>query len=194
MTTRDESTSDKADKGDVLAVLKAQHDRIRSMFDEVDRGAGDTRQQRFEALRAFLAVHETAEELIVHPRARWATNGNAVVDDRLREEHDAKVVLSRLDGMSVTDPAFAADFAALREAVLSHADHEEREEFPLVVASTDAGTRALMATALLAAEAMGPTHPHPGVESMTANLVAGPMASLIDRTRDAVRAVLGPQS
>jgi hypothetical protein len=48
-----------------------------------------------------------------------------------------------------------------------------------------------MASAVRAAEAMAPTHPHPGVESMTANLMAGPIASVVDRTRDAVRAVLG---
>jgi hemerythrin superfamily protein len=178
---------------DVVALLRGQHERIRTMFREVDEAPdSDARQRRFEELRAFLAVHETAEELIVHPRARFGTNGNAVVAERLQEEHDAKVVLSRLDGMKVTSPGFAADFATLRDAVLDHADSEERDEFPLLLQSTDTSTRALMATALLAAEAMAPTHPHPGVETMTANLVAGPVASLIDRTRDTVRAVLGP--
>lgn len=178
---------------DVVALLRGQHERIRTLFREVDETAdSDVRQQRFDELRAFLAVHETAEELIVHPRARLGTRGNAVVADRLQEEHDAKVVLSRLDGMKVSSPDFAADFATLREAVLDHADSEERDEFPLILQITDKSTRALMASALLAAEAMAPTHPHPGVESMTANLVAGPVASLVDRTRDAVRAVLGP--
>jgi len=33
------------------------------------------------------------------------------------------------------------------------------------------------------------TH-HPSVESMTANPVAGPMASLVDRTRDVVRSMM----
>ena len=47
-----------------------------------------------------------------------------------------------------------------------------------------------MAKAVLAAEALAPTRPHPGVESMTLNLALGPVASLVDRTRDAVQAVL----
>jgi hypothetical protein len=42
-----------------------------------------------------------------------------------------------------------------------------------------------------AAEAAAPTHPHPGVESATANIVAGPPVSLFDRTKDMVRKGLG---
>jgi len=161
------------------------------MFAEVDKAAGTpARQDRFEELRRFLAVHETAEEIVVHPAARNADGGAEVVRDRLREEHDAKQVLSRLDGMAVTDPGFADDLATLREAVLAHADNEEREEFPLLQSSTDERTRARMAGAVRAAEALAPTHPHPGVESLTANLLLGPVASLVDRTRDAVRAAL----
>lgn len=47
-----------------------------------------------------------------------------------------------------------------------------------------------MAAAAKAAEAIAPTHPHAGAESATANLLVGPIASVIDRTRDAVRSVL----
>lgn len=182
----------RTDQPDVVALLRSQHERIRSMFDDVDHTADtEERQECFERLRRFLAVHETAEELIVHPRARHGEGGAEVVDDRLREEHDAKEVLSRLDGMKVNDPSFRADFDLLREQVLAHAESEEREEFPLLEQITDEKTRTLMAQAVTAAEAMAPTHPHPGVESMAANLVAGPVASLVDRTRDAIKAVLG---
>jgi hypothetical protein len=34
---------------------------------------------------------------------------------------------------------------------------------------------------------MAPTHPHPGVETATQNLLAGPIAAVADRTRDVVR-------
>lgn len=177
---------------DVVSLLKAQHERIRSLFDDVDKTADiGERQSRFEELRRLLAVHETAEELIVHPEARHADGGSEVVDARLQEEHDAKEVLSELDGMKVNDAGFVDRFATLRGAVLAHADSEEREEFPLLQGNTDQKTLHRMASAVRAAEAMAPTHPHPGVESMTANLMAGPIASLVDRTRDAVRAALG---
>jgi hypothetical protein len=177
---------------DVVTLLHAQHDRIRRLFAQVDGVSGASRQELFDELRALLAVHETAEELIVHPQARHGEDGEAVVARRLQEEHDAKQLLSRLDGMKVSDAGFDAAFTALRTAVLDHAEREELEEFPLLLQTGDPKLRARMARAVRAAEAMAPTHPHPGVESMTANLVVGPLASLVDRTRDAVRAVLGP--
>ena len=179
---------------DVVSLLVAQHERIRSLFQEVDKAAGsESKQQRFEELRRLLAVHETAEELIVHPEARHAEGGSAVVNARLQEERDAKELLVELDGMRVTDEGFADRLALLRQAVLDHASLEEHEEFPLLRQNTSEKTLTVMASAVRAAEAMAPTHPHPGVESMTANLVLGPVASLVDRTRDAVRAVLGGQ-
>lgn len=178
------------DTQDVVALLKAQHERIRQMFDDVEKASGEERRERFDELRRFLAVHETAEEMVVHPRARTGAGGNDVVDARLAEEHAAKEVLSRLDGMETSDPDFTPTLAQLRSSVLAHAASEEREELPLLERETDEGTRATMAAAVRAAEAIAPTHPHPGVESATANTLAGPLASIVDRTRDAVRAVL----
>jgi hypothetical protein len=36
------------------------------------------------------------------------------------------------------------------------------------------------------AESIAPTRPHPGVESATGNMLAGPFAAMLDRTRDAL--------
>jgi hypothetical protein len=48
-----------------------------------------------------------------------------------------------------------------------------------------------MARAVKAAEAMAPTRPHPGVESGAKNMALGPVAALMDRTKDAVRKAMG---
>src|SRR5690606_23418311 len=135
------------------------------------------RQRAFEELRRYLAVHETAEELITHPLARIADGGNDVVDERLEEETTAKKLLADLDGMDVADPAFDPKLAALRAAVITHAAAEEREEFPLLRADTDERMLERMAAAVLAVEKIAPTHPHPSVgSSATTNLLAGPLA------------------
>ena len=177
---------------DVVDLLLQQHEHIRELFASVGEAAGSSaRQQSFEELRRFLAVHETAEELITHPRARLADGGNAVVDARLEEETEAKRMLADLDGMKVEEPDFDAKLSALKSAVLAHAQAEEQEEFPLLRKDNDAEHLERMAAAVLAAEAVAPTHPHPSVgSSMTTNLMAGPLASVLDRTRDAVRAAL----
>jgi hemerythrin superfamily protein len=176
---------------DVVELLLAQHQHIRQRFADLESASGAVRQDIFEELRRFLAVHETAEELITHPRARTVPGGNDVVDARLEEETESKKLLASLDRMSVDDPQFPAQLAELKAAVLAHAEAEEREEFPLLREGLGEHQRAVMARAVQAAEAIAPTHPHPSVgSSMTTNLMAGPLAAVIDRTRDAVRAVL----
>jgi len=173
---------------DVVDLLLAQHERIRSMFTAVESAAGDAKQEKFEELRRFLAVHETAEELVTHPNARAAEGGNDVVDARLEEETESKKMLADLDGMSADEPDFDTKFAALKTAVLAHAEAEEQEEFPLLRGNSDQQKLERMASAIRAAEAVAPTHPHPSVgSSTTTNLMAGPLASVVDRTRDAVK-------
>lgn len=177
---------------DVVSLLLGQHERIRRLFDEVAKaGSAELKREKFAELRRLLAVHETAEEMVTHPRARM-TDGNAVVDELLEEEHDAKQMLADLEDMDVDSPGFDDVLVGLRIAVLKHAEHEERAEFPLLRQENDPATLAVMAKAVLAAEAIAPTHPHPAAgESLTTNAALGPIASVVDRTRDAVRAVIG---
>jgi hypothetical protein len=173
----------------VVDVLLKQHDRIRELFAEVETKFGEQRQEAFSTLRRLLAVHETAEEMIVHPFARHHV-GNEVIDARLSEEHAAKQALSDLDGMEVNDPQFGTQLQLLKGLVFDHAAHEESDEFDRLREELGSKEAELMGAAVLAAEAVAPTHPHPGVESATANVVAGPVAALVDRTRDAITAVM----
>lgn len=177
---------------DVVALLLAQHDQIRRLFAEVAGAqAPEMKRERFAELRALLAVHETAEEMVTHPRARM-NDGNAVVDALLEEEHVGKQMLAGVEKLDVDDPGFDQAFGDLRTAVLEHADHEERDEFPLLRKENDERTLRLMAAAVRAAEAVAPTHPHPlAGESVTVNAAVGPIAGVVDRARDAVRSVLG---
>ncbi|WP_332110696.1 hypothetical protein [Streptomyces gossypiisoli] len=55
----------------------------------------------------MLAVHETAEEEVIHPFTRRAgPGGEKVVEERLREEREARELLSCLDGMDTDGPKF----------------------------------------------------------------------------------------
>ncbi|MET9801756.1 hemerythrin domain-containing protein [Streptomyces sp. NPDC006368] len=183
---------DNAPDNDVVALLMRQHGDIRNLFDEVERSTGDARREAFRNLVRLLAVHETAEEEVVHPFARRTiAGGDQVVKDRLAEEKDAKETLSMLDDMDPDDPKFLPRLLALRQDVQSHARAEERYEFIHIRRSTDVTQLAAMAKGVKAAEAMAPTRPHPGVESAAANVALGPVAALMDRTKDAVRKAMG---
>jgi hemerythrin superfamily protein len=173
---------------EVVAFLKAQHNFIEDLFDEVLLASDpEAREKPFLELRQLLAVHETAEEMFVHPRVRReARGGNAMVDARLKEEHDAKELLSHAESLDITSQEFVDEVQKLREAVLAHAQREESEEFPVLQQGLDGDELKRMGTAVRAAEAIAPTRPHPGVESAKLNFAVGPFASMLDRARDLI--------
>ncbi|SDY91305.1 Hemerythrin HHE cation binding domain-containing protein [Micromonospora pattaloongensis] len=179
-----------AGKQDVVELLLDQHNQIKSLFSRVaTEPQGAQKRELFEQLVHLLAVHETAEEEVVHPYARRKIEaGEQVVERRQHEEDKAKRELAALYDMGVDHPDFNAKLQTFSEEVLQHANREESEEFARLrqTASQDQLTR--MAGAVRAAEATAPTRPHPhSGESATANLVAGPPLAVFDRARDAVR-------
>ncbi|GAA2214206.1 hemerythrin domain-containing protein [Nonomuraea monospora] len=179
---------------DVIDLLLAQHAMIRDLFDEVEHAPADRRGEAFARLVRMLAVHETAEEEIVHPYARHKIDGgDGVVDDRLAEENQAKELLMRMDQAGPDAPDFTRNLLALRLAVEAHARSEERYEFTQLRGHTTEAERRAMAVGVKAAEAMAPTHPHPGTESATKNVLVGTPVAMMDRIRDVIRQAMGKQ-
>jgi hemerythrin superfamily protein len=172
---------------DVVDLLTAQHEEITSLLAQLQAGP-DAKQDVFIELVRLLAVHESAEEEVVHPVARRAGGAHDIVKPRLEEENEAKHALTELYDLGVEDPGFDAKLAAFAAAVTAHAAHEEAEEFTVLRTQCSSSQLQRMADAVRAAEAVAPTRPHPHAgESSVANLVAGPPLALFDRARDAVR-------
>jgi hemerythrin superfamily protein len=179
-------------QNDVVDLLIHQHSQIRDLFDEVENRIGAERQDAFARLVRLLAVHETAEEEIIHPLARRTLpGGEEIVEDRLQEERSAKEMLARIEDMDHQSPRFLTELDKLRIAVLTHARAEERYEFHRIRDELDDAQRHALAAAVKLAETVAPTHPHPGVESATMNLLAGPIAAVTDRVRDLIRHARG---
>ncbi|WP_344084080.1 hemerythrin domain-containing protein [Luedemannella helvata] len=174
---------------DAVDLLLAQHEQMRTLFEEVSSAEGDTKRELFDDLVRLLAMHETAEEEVVHPMARRKLDdGDDIVDSRLAEEEDAKQVLSDLYDMGVDAPGFDEGLAELAQDVIAHAEAEEAEEFIMLREVLEPQQLQRMATAIRAVQAMAPTRPHPAAgESATANILAGPPLAVFDRMRDAIR-------
>jgi Hemerythrin HHE cation binding domain len=174
---------------DVVDLLLEQHDEIKSLLGELQRAEGPVRRELFEDLVRLLAVHETAEETVVHPVARRELEaGEQVVEQRLEEEDRAKKELAELYDLGVDHPEFDRRLERFADEVTQHATREEGEELLRLRGTTDAGRLRRMAGALKAAEAAAPTRPHPGSpESATGNILAGPPVAMFDRIRDAIR-------
>jgi hypothetical protein len=174
---------------DVVDLLLTQHARIEEQFLLVVAAQpGPAKQEAFDDLVRLLSIHETAEEELIHPLSRGLVpGGDPLVDDRLAEERQANEILARLVKDGVDAQGFDAALILLREAVLKHARHEERYEFTQLRAKVPPAQLRALAPAVRAAEALAPTRPHPGTESATANLVAGPVLAIADRARDLIR-------
>lgn len=172
---------------DAIEFLLRQHKEVESLLDAVEHATADTRQANFDELRELLAVHETAEEIILRPVTRSAVpGGDAIADARMGEENQAKHVLSKLEKLDANSTEFIALFAGFANDVRKHANNEESDEFPLVKQHQSAEDRLALGANLERMEGLAPTHPHPSARSTAANVVLGPFAAMVDRVRDAL--------
>jgi hypothetical protein len=145
---------------DVVDLLLEQHDQIRSLFSQVQSVQGATKRELFDDLVRLLAIHESAEEEIVHPFARREIeDGDTVVDARIREEDEARHVLAELYDLGVDHPEFDARFEVLAMSVTEHATHEENEEFLHLRQTVEPDRLRQMAGELRTAESTASTRP-----------------------------------
>ncbi len=174
---------------DLIATVRSDHLEIKDLFSQVTSAIGvDAKREAFEGLVRKLAVHETAEEEVVHPLLYQAPGGESVAQARVDEESKSKELLSDLEKMGVDHAEFDARFAHLRSEVLAHAEREEQEEHPKLKQAVDEEKLQQLAGVFRAAESMAPTHPHPkGPDTALGNMVVGPFAAIADRARDAIR-------
>jgi hemerythrin superfamily protein len=166
------------------ALLRQQHEQVKGMFQELLAAQGEHRQQLFDCLRATLAAHETAEEIVVYPKARAAGAG-PIVERRITEEEEAKVALAELEKLDADASEFDTKIRTFHENVLHHAEAEETEVFPVLEQHYPAAELAEMADRIRTAEQMAPTHAHPhGPSSAVGNVLVGPFAAMVDKVRD----------
>jgi len=176
-------------KGDLVDQLLEQHELVRRAIYGVARTTTvESRQEAFDALRELLSRHETAEEMIVRPLTRDINGGEDVAAARMEEENDSKDVLKDLERLDIASVEFARTFETFAKSVLEHAIAEETYEFPLL-RQLDADELETAEKQFLLAEKTAPTHPHPSARSTAMNFVAGPLAAVADRARDAVSRV-----
>ncbi len=185
MTAEAHSARDEQVGDDILAVLEDQHQRITVLLGMVKAAEGERRQEVFDDLRRLLAVHETAEELVLRPVTKKIDQD--VAEARMAEEKQANADLAELEDLAVDSADFEEKFSSFTASVVEHAQNEENQEFPRVLGAKDAEERTQLGRRLKKAESLAPTHPHPTTAGSTsAQLMAGPFVSMVDRVKDAM--------
>ena len=123
---------------DVAAVIAAQHEHIKLLLVAVQKRTGQERAAAFYTLRLTLALHETAEQQVIHPQAmRELDLRERPATDRLAEEETAAQTISALELLDVDSDQFKAHFPRLAADVIDHAAAEETDEWPALRHVTD---------------------------------------------------------
>ena len=146
---------------DVVTRVRRQHETIRGLFDDVEAASPARRAEAFQPLVRLLAVHETAEEMVVYPALLLAGfDARAVVQARKVEEDQAKKHLAELEGLDAGSRDFLGQLRAFRDEVEAHAEAEEAEVLPLLDEHRAAHELRLMDFWFVMAETVAPTHAH----------------------------------
>ena len=122
------------DADDIVDVLLDQHRQLGQLCTRVLAATGPDKKRLFGDLVMLMHVHELGEQAVVHPVTRDHTRhgGDLVAGACTTEGDRARWAILDLQGLGVDHPSFTAKFAAFHQAVLDHAAHEERDEFPLL--------------------------------------------------------------
>ncbi len=136
----DRAKAAKLPEGDLVRILLTQHATVKDMLDQVEAASGAKRKKLFEQLTGTLKAHETAEESVVRLVTK-ETAGAGVADARNAEENEANEVIAALSKLDVDSPQFDDQFAEFKQAVSDHAEAEETQEFPTILAGRSAPER-----------------------------------------------------
>jgi hemerythrin-like domain-containing protein len=118
---------------DAIAMLKADHQKVRQLFQEYEV-ARDRETKQAVATLVFieLETHAQLEEIVFYPAVHEETEyGPGLVQDSLAEHETMKQLIQELREMGPDFKAFDAKFKELMIEVEHHVAEEENEMFPL---------------------------------------------------------------
>jgi hemerythrin-like domain-containing protein len=122
---------------DALAMLKEDHDKAKTLMNELEatteRGV-KTREQKWTKLLKELTIHENIEEEIFYPALHDVDDKELkdIVLEALEEHHLVDDIVEQLKDTPFDDEHWSAKFKVTKENVEHHIDEEEGEMFTLV--------------------------------------------------------------
>jgi hemerythrin superfamily protein len=172
---------------DVTTIIENDHRKVAQLFTAYAAAISDNqRDKALEEIRLALAPHSAAEELLVYPAVRRAaTDGREQATHAINEHQEIKRLLSEVDKMSAGDARRDERVRDLQRVIEDHVAEEEGTLLPSLRQTMDAKRLEQMGELFQRIKPLLPTHPHPLVPgTATAQLLAGPLASVADRIRD----------
>jgi hypothetical protein len=120
---------------DALALLKADHDKAKTLMNELEktteRGV-KTREEKWTKLLKELTIHENIEEQIFYPALHEHPKLKDIVLEALEEHHLVDDIVEQLKGTAFEDEHWSAKFKVAKENVEHHIEEEEGPMFTKV--------------------------------------------------------------
>lgn len=173
----------------VIELLKTDHDEVDELFRRYQiADVQETLDEIAKDIVQELSVHAAVEEQFVYPLVRARVDeGGDVADHSIEEHAEVKELLSDLERLDAGSDEHTETMTKVIESVGHHVEEEENEILPKLREQCDVETLERIGGVVEEAKKVVPTHPHPVVPgTATAQLVAGPWASIIDKARDLV--------
>jgi hemerythrin superfamily protein len=132
--TAAKKTAAKVSRTDAIAILTADHKRVKKMFKTFDKmkedGAAADKQALAQQICDELTLHTQLEEQIFYPATREAIDADDMLDEAEVEHASAKDLIAQIQAGDPSDPKWAAKVTVLGEYIDHHVEEEENEMFP----------------------------------------------------------------
>ena len=185
---------------DAIALLTRDHqevERLFKQFEKLTERAQKSKQKIVTNIIREVAIHSAVEEMLFYPVVRTAAlkaqtralrEAADTVLESLEQHHVVKWTLSELEKMKPEDERYDTKVKVLMESVRHHVEEEQGELFPKVRRLLDKQMLAELGDRIEKAKKLAPTRPHPRApDEPPGNLLAGTVAAVMDRTKDALR-------
>src|SRR5688572_25585727 len=117
---------------DAIALLKADHDKVKKMLadgEETTERAEKTRTELFDKLKSEMLIHERIEEEIFYPALKSHPKARDIVLEGYEEHHVVDEIMGELEATPVTDETWGAKFKVMKENIEHHITEEEGDMF-----------------------------------------------------------------
>ncbi len=134
MPTHTEKNAKSPEAQDAIAMLTADHKKVKKLFAEFDRlkeqGSDADKSAIVDQICQELKIHTELEEQIFYPAVRKAIDDSDLMDEALVEHAGAKELISQLEDASPDDDLYDAKVTVLGEQINHHVKEEEGNMFP----------------------------------------------------------------
>ena len=117
---------------DALRLLKADHDKVKKLLDELDRTTErgvKTRSELFATIKGELTVHETIEEEIFYPALLEKAKTHDITLEGYEEHHVVDLLMGELEDLDVADETWGPKAKVMKENIEHHIEEEEGDMF-----------------------------------------------------------------